>query len=96
MKQKAEYEKLRRIVGSERGIRDRRTSSLSKLLERLHLRRLSALAEQNAWVAPNQGGFRKGRSTVEQIGALVSVLSDSLDDGGPAAALYVDPPLIHI
>ena len=39
-----------------------------KLLERLALHRISSTVE--GWLSPDQAGFRKGRSTCDQVAAL--------------------------
>jgi len=38
-----------------------------KLLDRIVANRVSFLSEVNCWLKPFQGGFRKGRSTVDQL-----------------------------
>eukprot|EP00756_Hemistasia_phaeocysticola_P032858 Hpha_TRINITY_DN16434_c1_g1::TRINITY_DN16434_c1_g1_i12::g.162406::m.162406 len=66
------------------------TSCLAKLFERLIMHRLRFLAEQLGWVAEQQGGFQRGRSTEEQIGMLLADTLDAVDGGGQVASLFVD------
>jgi len=47
------------------------TSCVAKLMERLEQRRLVWLAETNGWFSRLQAGFRKKRSTVDQLARMV-------------------------
>ena len=65
-------------------------SVIGKLLERIVKARLESFLESNNKLDPNQAGFRKGRSTVEQIGRLTQSIHDGFEDGLRTLVVYVD------
>ena len=65
-------------------------SVIGKLLERIVKARLEYFLESNNKLDPSQAGFRKGRSTVEQVGRLTQSIYDGFEDGMRTLAVYVD------
>ena len=65
-------------------------STISKLMERLVQARLQDHLERNNKLHPNQAGFRKGRSTNEQILRLSQTLVDGLQNKQRSITTYVD------
>ncbi|XP_043241035.1 uncharacterized protein LOC122391303 [Amphibalanus amphitrite] len=65
-------------------------SSTSKLLERLINRRLMYLLEHRQLLNPNQAGFRKHRSTEDQILRLVQATADGLEERKRTLLVTVD------
>ena len=54
------------------------TSCIAKLMERTIADKIYYLAEEGNWLSPLQAGFRKGRSTEDQIARVVQAISDGL------------------
>ena len=52
------------------------TSCVVKLLERMISNRLYTMAERNGWICNQQAGFRKHRSTEDQVIKLIQKISD--------------------
>jgi hypothetical protein len=77
-----------KLTGSYRPIN--LLSVIGKLLERIVKARLEFFLESNNKLDPNQAGFRKGRSTVEQIGRLTQSIYDGFEDGLRTLVVYVD------
>jgi Reverse transcriptase (RNA-dependent DNA polymerase) len=65
-------------------------SHFSKLLEKCIKSRLMAHLEKNSILSPNQFGFRPNYSTDNAIYELSSLLSESMDCGQRALAVYLD------
>ena len=65
-------------------------STISKLMERLVQQRLQDLLERGNKLFPGQAGFRKGRSTTEQIQRLVQAISDNNQNRLKTTVVYVD------
>ena len=65
-------------------------SVIGKLLERIVKCRLEHFLEANNKLDPSQAGFRKTRSTVEQVGRLTQTIHDNLENGEKTLVVYVD------
>ena len=65
------------------------TSCLAKLMERLVSSRLIHLLEAGNKLAPCQAGFRKGRSTEEQLARITQNIFDGLEDQAPRRSVLV-------
>ena len=65
-------------------------STISKLMERLVQQRLQDFLERGKKLYPGQAGFRKGRSTTEQIQRLVQMISDNNQNRLKTTVVYVD------
>ena len=65
-------------------------SCISKLMERMVQARLQDFLERNNLLHPSQAGFRKGRSTNEQITRLTQHLVDGLQRRERSITVYVD------
>ena len=64
-------------------------STISKLMERLVQQRLQDFLERGKKLYPGQAGFRKGRSTTEQIQRLVQMISDNNQNRLKTTVVYV-------
>ena len=65
-------------------------SVIGKLQERIIKCRLEQFLESNNKLDPSQAGFRKARSTVEQVGRLTQTIHDGLEEGDKTLVVYVD------
>ena len=65
-------------------------STIGKLMERILKGRLEWFLEKNNKFEPSQAGFRKCRSTVEQVGRLTQTIYDGFEDGVKTLVVYVD------
>ena len=65
-------------------------SAIGKLMERVVKCRIEWLLEKNGALDPSQAGFRKCRSTVEQVGRLTQTIYDGFEDGLKTLVVYVD------
>ena len=65
-------------------------STIGKLMERLVKTRLEWFLESNNKLDPSQAGFRKCRSTVEQVSRLTQTIYDGFEDGKRTLIVYVD------
>jgi len=77
-----------KLTGSYRPIN--LLSVIGKLLERILKIRLECFLESNNKLDPNQAGFRRGRSTVEQVGRLTQSIYDGFEEGLRTLVVYVD------
>ena len=59
-----------------------------KLLERLALQRISPTVE--GLLSPDQAGFRKGRSTCDQVAALTNVIENGFQQNLKTGAVFLD------
>ena len=59
------------------------TSCLAKTLERMIVHRLSFMTEENGWLSDDQSGFRKLRSTEDQVMRISQDISDGYQDPKP-------------
>jgi ribonuclease HI len=66
------------------------TSSLSKLLEKIITNRLEWFLNQNQILSPNQTGFRKNRSTLDQIIRLQDEINKFIQNKGHTLGLFLD------
>ena len=66
------------------------TSCVGKLVERMVVNRLRHLWESGGTLAPEQAGFRKARSTEEQLARVIANAVASVEDGRENVTLYVD------
>ena len=64
-------------------------STTSKLTERLIQARLQHWLEERGKLNPNQAGFRRGRSTVDQLGRLSQRIFDAFETRKPHRAVLV-------
>jgi hypothetical protein len=63
---------------------------VSKLLEAMALARITRWCEKHGVLAQEQGGFRKGRSTLHQYFALSELVDSRVEDGLPTLCCFVD------
>ena len=63
---------------------------LSKVLEKLILKRLQLTLQQNALIPNHQFGFRRHHATVEQIHRVVSQVSEDLEEHRYCSAALLD------
>ena len=66
------------------------TPTLCKLFERLVQRRVEQLAEFGDWIPPNQYGFRRGRSSLDCVAAVVCDFLPGFGSGEGSYALALD------
>ena len=66
------------------------TSCLCKLLERILTDRLTTHLEKHNLLNPDQAGFRKGRSTIDQIVKLKEEIIKSIKNKGYLMAVFID------
>ena len=66
------------------------TSTLCKLFERLVQRRVEHMAEHGDWIPPNQYGFRRGRSFLDCVAAVVCDVLSGFGAGQSSFALALD------
>lgn len=66
------------------------TNHIAKILEKLVYSRLYSHLNDLNFLSPNQSGFRKNDSTVNQLIKLVHEISTSLDDYHETKAVYLD------
>ena len=59
-----------------------------KLLERLALQRISPTVE--VFLSPDQAGFRKGRSTCDQVAALTTFIENGFQQNLKTGAVFLD------
>ena len=65
-------------------------SVMGKLMERIVKTRLEHFLESNNKLDPSQAGFRKGRSTAEQVGRLTQSIYDGFEEGEKTLVVYID------
>ena len=65
-------------------------SVIGKLMERIIKARLEYFLESNHKLDTNQAGFRRGRSTVEQVARLTQTIYDGFEDGLRTLVVYID------
>ena len=58
------------------------------LLERVILQRICLLVEQT--LSPDQAGFRKSRSTCDQVAALTTYIENGLQENLKTGAIFLD------
>ena len=66
------------------------TSALCNLFERLLQRRVENMAEHGDWIPPNQYGFRRGRSSLDCVAAVVCDVLAGFGAGQSSFALALD------
>ncbi|GIY34555.1 putative RNA-directed DNA polymerase from transposon BS [Caerostris darwini] len=66
------------------------TSILGKTMEKLILNRLNWYLEDRNLIVNEQAGFRKNRSTTDQVTYLSQIVKDALDNRNILSAVYVD------
>ena len=66
------------------------TSILCKLFERLVQRRIERMAEHGDWIPPNQYDFRRGRSSLDCVAAVVCGFLASFGAGESSFVLALD------
>jgi len=65
-------------------------STLSKLLEKLVLNKLTPILEEKKIIPNHQFGFRKKHGTVEQVHRLVHIITQGYENKMYASALFID------
>jgi hypothetical protein len=65
-------------------------SVLSKVFEKLILRRINNDLRQDEWIPHHQFGFRQWHSTIQQIHCLTNVINKALEDKKYCAAVFLD------
>ena len=63
---------------------------LSKLFEKLLLKRLKHISEERQLIPAHQFGFREKHSTIEQIHRVTNVIEEALDDRKICSAVFLD------
>jgi hypothetical protein len=85
---------IKKSGGNASRIEDHRpitlTCALSKILERILHSRLSSWAESRLLLAEEQAGFRKGRSTLDQLFTLNEIISMRKDTGKLTFCAFLD------
>ena len=80
--------------GNRNGVGNYRPVSLlplpSKIIERIVHNRLSSFLEENNILDPNQGGFRKGHSTVNTISKLTNDIFEGINKGDLTTSCFID------
>ncbi len=66
------------------------TSNIGKVYARLWANRLTTVAEEQNWLGEAQGGFRKGRSTVDQLFILTSMMEKARAKGKKLNMAFID------
>ena len=64
-----------------------------KLLERVILQRISPLVEQT--LSPDQAGFRKSRSTCDQVAALTTYIENGFQENLKTGAVFLDLTAVY-
>ena len=65
-------------------------SSVGKVFEKLLLRRLRALAEEDNLIPSHQFGFRPKYATIEQVQRVTTIIRDALKDKKFCPAVFLD------
>jgi hypothetical protein len=65
-------------------------SIISKILEKLLLRRLLSDPYSQDWIPPHQFGFRKAHTTIQQCHRLTTLLNKTLEDRQYCSAVFLD------
>jgi len=63
---------------------------ISKLFEKLLLKRLKPIIEKRKLIPQHQFGFRSKHSTIDQVHRIVSVIEKSLEEKKICTALFLD------
>lgn len=63
---------------------------LSKLFEKLFLKRLHPVIEKRKIIPNHQFGFRKQHSTIDQVHRIVNLIEETLEDGKVCSAVFLD------
>ena len=63
---------------------------LGKLLEKLILRRLTTVIEENNLIPDHQFGFKKGHSPIEQVHRVVELINHTFEKKGYCTAAFLD------
>ena len=66
------------------------TCITAKIMERMISNRLTWYFESNGIIHPNQAGFRKHRSTEQQVAILSQNIKDNIDKNQVTTAVYID------
>jgi hypothetical protein len=65
-------------------------SVLSKVFEKLILRRINKDLRPDEWIPHHQFGFRQGHSTIQQIHRVTNIINKALEDRKYCAAVFLD------
>jgi hypothetical protein len=65
-------------------------SVLSKVFEKLILRRINKDLGPDEWISHHQFGFRQGHSTIQQIHRVTNIINKALEDRKYCAAVFLD------
>ena len=64
--------------------------AISKLFERLYIKRLRKIVEEKSIIPPFQFGFRQKHATVEQIHRVTNIIEESLEKKKYCVAVFLD------
>ena len=65
-------------------------TTISKLFEKLLLKRIKPLIEEKELIPTHQFGFRNHHSTLEQVHRITDVIEKALEDGHVCSAVFLD------
>lgn len=63
---------------------------MSKLFEKLLLKRMIPIIEEKKLLPNHQFGFRKKHSTIEQVHRLINIIEKALEDGEVCSGIFLD------
>jgi hypothetical protein len=63
---------------------------ISKIFEKLLLKRLKPIIEERCLIPPHQFGFRENHSTVEQVHRITDVIEDALENKKICSSIFLD------
>jgi hypothetical protein len=63
---------------------------LSKVFEKLILRRINKDLRPDEWIPHHQFGFRQGLSTIQQVHRITNVINKTLEDRSYCTAVFLD------
>jgi hypothetical protein len=63
---------------------------VSKVFEKLVLRRINKDLRTDEWIPHHQFGFRQGHSTIEQVHRITNVINKALEDRNYCTAVFLD------
>jgi hypothetical protein len=63
---------------------------MSKLFEKLILRRFKPITEEKHLVPTHQFGFRKSHSTIDQVHRITDIIEKTFENKGVCSAVFLD------
>lgn len=63
---------------------------ISKIFEKLLLKRLKPIIEERCLIPPHQFGFREKHSTIEQVHRITDVIEDTLENKNICSGIFLD------